>query len=113
MDGAPSPIDYRTSEPISGPALAVLLDESWPDHAPLDPAVLEWHSAGWVCGYDGDRLVGFVNVAWDGARTSSCSTPPSRRPTGIAASAAAWSPPRSPCPGTAAAIGCTSTTTRS
>ena len=26
------------------------------------------HSLGWVCGYDGDRLVGFVNVAWDGGR---------------------------------------------
>ncbi|MEV4636567.1 GNAT family N-acetyltransferase [Actinoplanes sp. NPDC049548] len=24
------------------------------------------HSLGWVCGYDGDRLIGFVNVAWDG-----------------------------------------------
>jgi GNAT superfamily N-acetyltransferase len=25
------------------------------------------HSLGWVCARDGDRLVGFVNVAWDGA----------------------------------------------
>lgn len=66
MSDATSPIDYRTSEPISGPALAALLDESWPDHAALDPAVLERHSAGWVCAYDGERLVGFVNVAWDG-----------------------------------------------
>ena len=64
-DTAP-PIDYRVSEPISGPALAALLAESWPDHARLDPAVLERHSAGWVCAYEGDRLVGFVNVAWDG-----------------------------------------------
>ncbi len=24
------------------------------------------HSLGWVCARDGDRLVGFVNVAWDG-----------------------------------------------
>ena len=24
------------------------------------------HSLGWVCAYDGDLLVGFVNVAWDG-----------------------------------------------
>ncbi len=24
------------------------------------------HSLGWVCAYDGERLVGFVNVAWDG-----------------------------------------------
>jgi ribosomal protein S18 acetylase RimI-like enzyme len=27
---------------------------------------LERHSAGWVTARDGDRLVGFVNVAWDG-----------------------------------------------
>ena len=25
------------------------------------------HSLGWVCARDGDPLVGFVNVAWDGA----------------------------------------------
>ncbi|BCJ55465.1 N-acetyltransferase [Actinoplanes sp. NBRC 14428] len=24
------------------------------------------HSLGWVCGYAGERLVGFVNVPWDG-----------------------------------------------
>ncbi|MEQ8146057.1 GNAT family N-acetyltransferase [Streptomyces sp. OP7] len=29
-------------------------------------ARLERHSLGWVCALDGDRLVGFVNVAWDG-----------------------------------------------
>jgi GNAT superfamily N-acetyltransferase len=28
---------------------------------------LERHSLGWVCARDGARLVGFVNVAWDGA----------------------------------------------
>jgi GNAT superfamily N-acetyltransferase len=25
------------------------------------------HSLGWVCARDGDELVGFVNVPWDGA----------------------------------------------
>jgi ribosomal protein S18 acetylase RimI-like enzyme len=25
------------------------------------------HSLGWVCATEGDELVGFVNVAWDGA----------------------------------------------
>lgn len=25
------------------------------------------YSLGWVCARDGDQLVGFVNVAWDGA----------------------------------------------
>ncbi|MFD9791949.1 GNAT family N-acetyltransferase [Streptomyces sp. NPDC059070] len=29
-------------------------------------ARLERHSLGWVCAYEGDRLVGFVNVIWDG-----------------------------------------------
>ena len=24
------------------------------------------HSLGWVCAFDGDELVGFVNVPWDG-----------------------------------------------
>ena len=28
---------------------------------------VEQHSLGWVCARDGDELVGFVNVAWDGA----------------------------------------------
>ncbi|MGW1436956.1 GNAT family N-acetyltransferase [Streptomyces griseus] len=27
---------------------------------------LRRHSLGWVCAWEGDRLVGFVNVAWDG-----------------------------------------------
>ncbi|MEG9547394.1 GNAT family N-acetyltransferase [Streptomyces baarnensis] len=29
-------------------------------------ARLQRHSLGWVCAQEGDRLVGFVNVAWDG-----------------------------------------------
>jgi GNAT superfamily N-acetyltransferase len=28
---------------------------------------LERHSLGWVCARDGEELVGFVNVVWDGA----------------------------------------------
>ena len=29
-------------------------------------AQVERHSLGWVCARDGDELVGFVNVPWDG-----------------------------------------------
>ncbi|MFJ9109603.1 GNAT family N-acetyltransferase [Streptomyces sp. NPDC102283] len=29
-------------------------------------ARLRRHSLGWVCAWENDRLVGFVNVAWDG-----------------------------------------------
>jgi ribosomal protein S18 acetylase RimI-like enzyme len=59
-------IDYRTSEPVDGTELNQLMEGAWPDHALMDPEVLRRCSAGWVCAYDGGKLVGFVNVAWDG-----------------------------------------------
>jgi GNAT superfamily N-acetyltransferase len=43
------------------------------DHPVLTDADWDWatqvskHSLGWVCARDGTDLVGFVNVAWDGA----------------------------------------------
>jgi GNAT superfamily N-acetyltransferase len=37
----------------------VLGDDDW-------RAQVARHSLGWVCARDGDRLVGFVNVPWDG-----------------------------------------------
>ena len=36
-----------------------LLDDDWWGQA-------NRHSLGWVCAYDGDELVGWVNVPWDG-----------------------------------------------
>ncbi|MFE2872612.1 GNAT family N-acetyltransferase [Embleya sp. NPDC059259] len=39
------------------------------EHPPLPidwRAQLQRHSLGWVCAWQHDRLVGFVNVAWDG-----------------------------------------------
>jgi GNAT superfamily N-acetyltransferase len=38
---------------------AVLGDDDWRTQVAR-------HSLGWVCARDGDRLVGFVNVPWDG-----------------------------------------------
>jgi predicted N-acetyltransferase YhbS len=37
-----------------------VLDDDWRGQ-------VERHSLGWVCARDGTDLVGFVNVAWDGA----------------------------------------------
>lgn len=37
-----------------------ILDDDWKNQ-------LHRHSLGWVCARDGDELVGFVNVPWDGA----------------------------------------------
>jgi GNAT superfamily N-acetyltransferase len=57
--------DFQTREvnALHAEAFAhdVFDDEAWDWRA----QVLE-HSLGWVCARDGDTLVGFVNVAWDG-----------------------------------------------
>jgi GNAT superfamily N-acetyltransferase len=42
-----------------GFAHRVLEDDWW--------AQVKRHSLGWVCAWEGHDLVGFVNVAWDGA----------------------------------------------
>jgi hypothetical protein len=39
----------------------VLSDQEWDWRGQVDG-----HSLGWVCARDGEELVGFVNVAWDG-----------------------------------------------
>ena len=54
---------------FTNPELNALHAEGF-DHPVLDDdwrAQVERHSLGWVCARDGDRLVGFVNVPWDGA----------------------------------------------
>ncbi|MER6945352.1 GNAT family N-acetyltransferase [Nonomuraea sp. NPDC000554] len=61
-------ITYEWRGPFDNAAVNALHAEGF-DHAPLDD---DWwvqvnrHSLGWVCAKEGDELVGFVNVAWDG-----------------------------------------------
>ena len=77
-------------------------------------AQLERHSAGWVTAYDEGRLVGFVNVAWDGgvhAFVLDTLVAADRRREGLAGSSSSTRPRAR---GRRPASGCTSTgTTRS
>lgn len=59
-------IRYVTSERPQQQAMQDLLASAWgrPSETQWGP-VLE-RSLCWVCAYHGERLVGFVNVAWDG-----------------------------------------------
>jgi GNAT superfamily N-acetyltransferase len=59
-------IDYRVSPPITNDALNSLFEASWPDHRASDFQPMLSHSLLYVCAYANDRLIGFVNVAWDG-----------------------------------------------
>ncbi len=62
-------ITYEWRAEVDDAAVEALHAEGF-GHAPKDyawRAQLEGHSLGWACAFDGDDLVGFVNVAWDGA----------------------------------------------
>ena len=62
----PSPITYRISPPADNAALNALFAAAWPAHAPADFQPALGHSLAYVCAYQENRLVGFVQLAWDG-----------------------------------------------
>lgn len=62
------PIRYEWRGEVDSAAVEALHAEAF-GHEPVDydwAAQLRDHSLGWVCAADGDGLVGFVNVPWDG-----------------------------------------------
>ena len=69
---------YPTNE-----ALAALWQEAWGGPGPSDFGRILARSLAHFGAYDGDRLVGFVNVAWDGGVHAfiidTCVTPSHRR----------------------------------
>lgn len=60
--------EYRINPRVTNEELNSLFADAWPDHKTRDFAPILDCSLGYVCAYQGDRLVGFVNVAWDGAK---------------------------------------------
>jgi GNAT superfamily N-acetyltransferase len=61
------PIDYLRNAPITNQALNELRAAAWDEVGDQDwNETVFKHSLGWVGAFDGERLVGFVNVAWDG-----------------------------------------------
>jgi GNAT superfamily N-acetyltransferase len=59
-------IEYVISPAVGNAAMNALFAASWPDHREADFAPVLARSLLYVCAYSGDRLIGFVNVAWDG-----------------------------------------------
>jgi len=66
MTDLDSPISYRISPAITNDALNALFAAAWPNHAWSDFAPVLSRSLAYVCAYRQDRLIGFVNLAWDG-----------------------------------------------
>jgi GNAT superfamily N-acetyltransferase len=61
-----SSVIYRTSPAVSNAALNELFASAWSAHAERDFRPVLERSLAYVCAYDGERLIGFVNLAWDG-----------------------------------------------
>jgi ribosomal protein S18 acetylase RimI-like enzyme len=61
-----SPITYSTSPALSNDALNALFAAAWPDHSWSDFAPVLSRSLAYICAHHADRLIGFVNLAWDG-----------------------------------------------
>jgi GNAT superfamily N-acetyltransferase len=57
---------YRLSPAVGNDELNVLFSASWPQHSWRDFQPVLNRSLTYICAYEGERLVGFVNLAWDG-----------------------------------------------
>jgi GNAT superfamily N-acetyltransferase len=61
-------IEYRVNPRIANAELDRLYGVSWPNHrAPYDFRPELERALAYVCAYDGDELIGFVRLAWDGS----------------------------------------------
>lgn len=60
-------IEYRVSPPVTNEQLNALFADAWPDpYRQRNFSAVLARCLGYICAYAGDKLVGFVNVAWDG-----------------------------------------------
>ncbi len=66
MTDLSSTISYHVSPATTNDALNALFAAAWPNHGWSDFAPVLSHSLAYVCAYQQDQLIGFVNLAWDG-----------------------------------------------
>jgi ribosomal protein S18 acetylase RimI-like enzyme len=69
VTGAPQrdrEVVYCINPPVTNEALNSLFDAAWSQHDWRGFQSVVSRSPTYVCAYQGDRLIGFVNLAWDG-----------------------------------------------
>jgi len=59
-------IIYRISPPVTNDELNTLFAAAWRGHSSTDFNPVLNRSLAFVCAYHSARLIGFVNLAWDG-----------------------------------------------
>ncbi len=60
------PISVIRNHPVASDEVNTLRAAAWNEAGEQDWTPILRRSLGWVCALEGSRLVGFVNVAWDG-----------------------------------------------
>jgi ribosomal protein S18 acetylase RimI-like enzyme len=60
------PVAYRVDPPVSTGEIDGLFAAAWCGHEPRDWNPVLKRSLVYLCAYQERRLVGFVNIAWDG-----------------------------------------------
>ncbi len=61
-------VNYQISPAVTNEELNALFANAWENHRTWDFLPVLEHSLLFVCAYHEARLIGFVNVAWDGAQ---------------------------------------------
>lgn len=64
--GAPVSIEYRCRPALTNVVLGELLEPEKPPEARQNYAEVLARSLTWIGAFDGERLIGYANVAWDG-----------------------------------------------
>ena len=59
-------ITYQISPQLSDEALNDLFASAWPEHRFRPFSRVHQHSLAYIAAFDGDKLTGYVNLAWDG-----------------------------------------------
>ena len=57
---------FRISPAVTNEELNALFVTAWEHHVASDFSPILSRSLLYICAYDGERLIGFVNLAWDG-----------------------------------------------
>ena len=59
-------VRFGANAPVNGEDLNALFSAAWAGHKSREFGPVLARSLTYICAFAGDRLVGFVNLAWDG-----------------------------------------------
>lgn len=62
----PAEVIYHINPNVTNAELNALFATAWPDYTPSDFGPILSRSLAYICAFQQEQVVGFVNLAWDG-----------------------------------------------